>query len=100
MTDKALDPFAEQISEQDSLIEYPCAFPLKIMGKAEANLAPTVLEIVTRHDPAFVAASMEMRASSGGKYVSLTCTVTATSRPMLDALYMELTGHPLVKIVL
>ncbi|MGB4466750.1 MAG: DUF493 domain-containing protein [Azovibrio sp.] len=100
MTDKALNSLAGQRSGLDSLIEYPSAFPLKIMGKAEANLAPTVLEIVTRHDPAFVAASMEMRASSGGKYVSLTCTVTATSRAMLDALYRELSGHPLIQIVL
>lgn len=85
---------------KDSLIEYPCAFPLKIMGKAEDALAQIVLEIVTRHDPGFDGATMEMRASSGGRYVSLTCTVTATSRPQLDALYTELTGHPLVKVVL
>jgi putative lipoic acid-binding regulatory protein len=84
----------------ESLIEYPSAFPLKIMGKAEETLAQTVLEIVQRHDPDFVVASMETRASSGGRYVSFTCTVTATSRPMLDALYRELTGHPLVKFVL
>ena len=45
-------------------------------------------------------ATMEMRASSGGKYVSLTCIVKATSKPQLDALYMELMAHPLVKIVL
>jgi len=97
MVEKAV----EQVSgEQETLLEFPCAFPLKIMGKAQDSLADTVLEIVTRHDPEFVAATMEMRASSGGKYVSLTCTVTATSKPMLDALYMELTGHPLVKIVL
>jgi putative lipoic acid-binding regulatory protein len=43
---------------------------------------------------------MEMRASSGGKYVSLTCTIKATSKAQLDALYMELTAHPLVKVVL
>ncbi|WP_303787175.1 YbeD family protein [Azovibrio restrictus] len=85
---------------RETLLEFPCAFPLKIMGRSEDCLADAVLEIVTRHDPGFVAASMEMRASSGGKYVSLTCTVTATSKSMLDALYLELTGHPLVKVVL
>lgn len=97
MVEKAVE---QAPGQQETLLEFPCAFPLKIMGKAEDSLADTVLEIVTRHDPEFVAATMEMRASSGGKYVSLTCTVTATSKPMLDALYMELTGHPLVKIVL
>jgi len=70
------------------------------MGKAEDALAQAVLEIVARHAPGFDAATMEMRASSGGKYVSLTCTVQATSKPQLDALYMELTAHPLVKVVL
>lgn len=86
--------------QQETLIEFPCAFPLKIMGKAEDALAQAVLEIVARHAPGFDAATMEMRASSGGKYVSLTCTVQATSKPQLDALYMELTAHPLVKVVL
>lgn len=86
--------------EAQTLLEFPCDFPLKIMGRAEDTLAQAVLEIVTRHDPGFDGARMEMRASSGGKYVSLTCTVLATSKPQLDALYRELTSHPLVKVVL
>jgi len=85
---------------EDTLLEFPCDFPLKIMGKAEDTLAQVVLEIVTRHDPQFDGARMEMRASSGGKYISLTCTVIATSKPQLDALYRELSSHPLVKVVL
>ncbi len=84
----------------ESLIEFPCDFPLKVMGLADGALAQAVLEVVLRHDPGFDGATMEMRASSGGKYVSLTCTVRATSKPQLDALYMELTSHPLVKVVL
>ena len=84
----------------ESLIEFPCDFPLKVMGLADNALAQAVLEVVLRHDPGFDGAPMEMRASSGGKYVSLTCTVKATSKPQLDALYMELTAHPLVKVVL
>lgn len=88
------------MAEQESLIEYPCPFPLKIMGLASDNLAQVILSIVTRHDPGFDGATMEMRASSSGKYISLTCTVMATSRPQLDALYTELSGHPLVKVVL
>lgn len=86
--------------EKETLFEFPCAFPIKIMGLADDALAQAVLEVVLRHDPGFDGASMEMRASSGGKYVSLTCTITATSKPQLDALYMELTSHPLVKVVL
>ena len=88
------------MADKDTLLEFPCDFPLKIMGKADDGLAQVVLEIVTRHAPGFDGATMEMRASSGGRYVSLTCTVVATSKPQLDALYMELTSHPLVKVVL
>ena len=85
---------------QDTLLEFPCDFPLKIMGLSNVALAQTVLDIVLRHAPDFDGATMEMRASSGGKYISLTCTITATSKPQLDALYRELSGHPLVKVVL
>ena len=85
---------------QDTLLEFPCAFPIKIMGLSNDALAQTVLDIVHRHAPDFDGATMEMRASSGGKYISLTCTINATSKPQLDALYRELSGHPLVKVVL
>jgi putative lipoic acid-binding regulatory protein len=83
----------------DTLLEFPCAFPLKIMGRSDGVLAETVLGIVRRHAPEFDGASMEMRASSGGKYLSLTCTINATSRAQIDALYRELSGHPAVKLV-
>ena len=88
------------VPDGETLLEFPCAFPLKIMGLAGGALADTVLEIVRRHAPDFDGATMEMRASSGGKYVSLTCTINATSKAQLDALYRELSGHPLVKVVL
>ena len=84
----------------DSLIEYPSAFPIKIMGPRHDDFAQVILAVVQKHDPGFDGSNMEMRASSGGKYISVTCTVTATSRPQLDALYMELSSHPMVKVVL
>lgn len=86
--------------QTDTLFEFPCAFPLKIMGLAADELAQAVLEVVLSHAPDFDGATIEMRASSGGKYVSLTCTINATSRLQLDALYRELSSHPLVKVVL
>ncbi len=87
-------------SYKDTLLEFPCEFPLKIMGKADDGLAQVVLDIVTVHAPDFDGATMEMRASSGGNYLSLTCTVIARSKPQLDALYTDLSGHPLIKVVL
>lgn len=83
-----------------SLIEYPCEFPIKIMGHTRAGFAQAVLEIVLRHVPDFDGATMEMRTSKHGKYLSITCSVNATSREQLDALYKELCDHPLVVMVL
>ena len=88
------------MSECDGLFDFPCEFPLKIMGLADAALAQAVLEVVLRHAPDFDGATMAMRVSTGGRYVSLTCTINATSRAQLDGLYRELSSHPLVKIVL
>ncbi len=83
-----------------SLIEYPCEFPIKIFGLQQAGFAQAVLEVVTKHDPGFLAATMEMRASKNARYISLTCTVQATSREQLDALYQELCDHPSIVMVL
>ena len=85
---------------RDTLLEFPCDFPLKIMGATVDAFAQTVLEVVLRHAPDFDGTTMEMRPSSGGKYISLTCTIRATSKPQLDALYTELSSHPMVKVVL
>jgi putative lipoic acid-binding regulatory protein len=82
------------------LLEFPCDFPIKVMGAAEAGFAQSILEVVLRHAPDYDAAAMEMRPSRTGRYLSLTCTVHATSKAQLDALYRELTSHPMVKVVL
>jgi putative lipoic acid-binding regulatory protein len=87
-------------ASKDTLLDFPCDFPIKIMGVHSDDFAQIVVEIVLRHAPDFAADSVEMRASSGGKYLSVTCTVRATSKPQLDDLYRELTAHPLVKVVL
>jgi len=88
------------MSEEKPLLEFPSDFPIKIMGARSDGFAQAIVEVVLRHAPDFDPATVEMRASSGGNYLSLTCTVRATSREQLDALYRELTSHPLVKVVL
>jgi uncharacterized protein len=89
-----------ELSDNPTLIEFPSDFPVKIMGTRSDTFAQSVLDVVLRHAPDFDAATTEMRVSKGGKYLSLTCTVRATSKVQLDALYMELTQHPDVKVVL
>lgn len=83
-----------------TLLEFPCDFPVKIIGINQADYAQAILAVIMRHAPDFDAASMAMRPSGKGNYLSLTCCVRATSKTQLDALYRELTGHPLVKVVL
>jgi len=87
-------------TEQQSLLSFPVDFPMKILGRREGGFAQAVMEIVLRHAPDFEPASMEMRPSRQGRYLSLTVTVNATSREQLDALYRELCDHPAVVMVL
>jgi len=86
--------------EKESLIEYPCDFPIKVMGKQDPTLAQVLTEIVLAHDPTFDASTVEMRMSKGGNYIGLTFTIRATSREQLDNLYRALHGHPMVSVVL
>lgn len=88
------------IDPKDSLIEYPCDFPIKVFGEAQQGFAQAIAAVVLVHAPDFDAATIEMRSSSNAKYLSLTCTIRATSREQLDNLYRDLTSHPMVKMVL
>ena len=84
----------------ETLLEFPADFPVKIMGEKREGFAHAMVELVQRHAPDFKAETIEMRASSGGKYLSLTCTIRATSKAQLDALYREITAHPWVNMAL
>jgi uncharacterized protein len=70
------------------------------MGRKERGFAQNMTDIVLKHAPDFDVASVEMRPSRQGKYLSITCTVRAVSREQLDSLYRELCDHPSVVMVL
>jgi putative lipoic acid-binding regulatory protein len=88
------------IPPEQSLIEYPSAFPIKVMGASVDGFEAAVVAVAMQFDPGFDPSSVERRPSSGGKYLGLTITVTATSREQLDELYRTLSTHPMVKVVL
>lgn len=88
------------MNPDESLIQYPSAFPIKVMGANADGFAQAIAAVAMQFDPGFDPASIEMRPSSGGNYLGLTITVTATSREQLDELYRALTSHPMVKVVL
>ncbi|MBI2316481.1 MAG: DUF493 family protein [Betaproteobacteria bacterium] len=88
------------MSDAETLLAFPCDFPIKIMGKTQSGFAQAVMEVVRRHVPEFDAATLEMRSSRENRYISITCTVRVTSREQLDELYRELCDHPMVTLVL
>ena len=87
-------------ADRPSLIEYPSAFPIKVMGAQVTGFTEAVVAVARQFDPGFDAGSMESRLSKGGNYLGLTITVTATSREQLDELYRTLSAHPMVRVVL
>jgi uncharacterized protein len=90
----------KKIPPEESLIEYPSKFPIKVMGENVDGFVHAVTQVAKNFDPEFDASTVEMRPSSGGKYLGVTVTITATSREQLDELYRTLTTHPMVKVVL
>ncbi len=93
-------PTPPEIPPEQSLITYPSDFPIKVMGIHHEEFISAVVSIVQTHAPAFTPDQITHRPSSGGKYLGLTLTVTATSREQLDELYRTLSTHPMVKVVL
>lgn len=85
---------------EGSPLAFPCDFPIKVLGRKQPGFAQIVTEIVLKHAPDFDMASIEMRPSRQGSYLSVTCIVRATSREQLDTLYQELCDHPSVVMVL
>ncbi len=88
------------MADEGSPLAFPCDFPIKVMGRKEPGFAQKVMEIVLRHAPDFDPATIEMRPSRQGKYLSVTCVIRADSRDQLDGLYRELCDHPMVVMVL
>lgn len=84
----------------DTLFEFPCDFPLKVMGRHTDDFRSIVLGIVQKHAGPVLPANIEERPSRDGKYLSLTCTFNAQSKQQLDDLYRELTSCERVMVVL
>ena len=94
MPDETQDP------GRKSLIDYPSAFPIKVMGVKADGFEDAMFAVARQFDPAFDTSTVERRPSKAGNYLGLTLTVTATSREQLDDLYRALSSHPMVKVVL
>jgi putative lipoic acid-binding regulatory protein len=84
----------------ETALVFPTDFPIKVMGRRVDGFAQAIVEVVRTHAPDFDPATLELRTSRAGNYLSVTATIRATSRAQLDNLYRALTSHPLVKVVL
>ncbi len=82
------------------IFDFPCAFPIKVMGRQSDEFASLVTELVERHVDDLAPDAVSVRESSKGAYLAVTVTVTARSREQLDNIYRELTGHELILMVL
>jgi hypothetical protein len=88
------------LQEGETLLEFPCEFPIKAMGLACDELEIAVLEIVNRHVDDIGEGALKMKPSRNGKYVAITVTINATSKDQLDAIYMDLSACEHVSIAL
>jgi putative lipoic acid-binding regulatory protein len=84
----------------DSLLTFPCDFPIKVFGLASPTFEASIISIVKEVLPHFNASAVKMQESGGGKYHSLTLTVHVNSRETLDEIYRRLTASPLVLMAL
>lgn len=99
-TSSAIASPMDEFAADKPLIEFPCEFPIKVMGETQDDFAQIIIGLIQTIVPTFDASHIEMRASSGGKYISLTCNVIVHSQKELDDIYRLLTAHPLVKFAL
>lgn len=83
-----------------TLIEFPCHFPIKIIGPNSETFSKEIKEIIRKHFPEFSYESLTQQASKQGNFISFTATVLAENQAMLDDFYRELSKHPEVKMVL
>ena len=75
---------------EDTLLKFPCDFPIKIIGQNNDSLEKNILTIIKKHVKRFPKKNLTKKLSSGGKFLSLTAVIKATSKKQLDALYTEL----------
>ena len=82
------------MSEEETLFEFPCEFPIKAMGEVAVGVEDVVLSIIQKHVPEVSKSNVRIKPSSGGKYISVTVVIIATSKAQIDAIYMAMTDHP------
>lgn len=85
---------------KESLLHFPCSFSIKAMGRAGTEFDALVASLIRPHVADLAEGAIKVRPSKGGNFIAVTVTFTATSREQLDAIYIDLSGHPDVLMAL
>lgn len=88
------------MSDADELFQFPCEFPIKVMGRDSEPFRTLTLAIVERHAGPLAAAQISERVSREGRFLALTYTIRAESRAQLDSIYQDLTDSGIVLVAL
>jgi len=78
---------------EESVMEFPCSFPIKLMGRETDEFRQTARELVEKHTGPLEDDAIESSLSRNGRFVSVTVTVIAESREQLDNIYRDATAH-------
>lgn len=85
---------------EETLLEFPCQFAIKAMGKTSPELDMLIVEIIRRHSPDITEGAVTSRPSKGGNYTAVTVMIEARSKQQLDSIYLDLSSHPHILMVL
>lgn len=88
------------MTQEPPRIEFPCRYPVKVMGVAGEEFRSATLTVFERHAGVITETDISIRASNGGNYEAVTVTITATGVEQLEAIFADLKTHPLVRMVL
>jgi putative lipoic acid-binding regulatory protein len=88
------------VEQEPPKIEFPCDYPVKVMGRSVPQFELTVVEILERHAPGIDQSRINIKSSRNGTFTSITVFITATGQPQLEALHQELMASGLVQMVL
>jgi hypothetical protein len=88
------------MTDTDALFQFPCEFPIKVMGRDSESFRTLTLAIIERHTGALAPDRISERMSSKGRFLALTYTIEARSRAQLDEIYQDLTDSGVVLVAL
>ena len=77
----------------ETLLEFPCDFPVKIMGRESSEFHVLARTLVEKHTGRLADDAIRTSLSRNGRFVSITITVNAQSQQQLDDIYREVTSH-------